>query len=229
MLLNDQGRAEVLRIVKDKDLKTRVYERLRALLEREELPVGKFLGAGELSAQLAVSRTPVREALLQLQEEGFIEIVPSRGIRVVAVTPDYVRSVYEMRIATEGYAAWRAATEMEDNERETVRQLATFQEDSLQSDDAAWLEATEALHRFLVGRLKNELLSRQVNHLVSHHTRIRKLAAGLRSRRRQAVDEHREIINALLQRDATLAYNTMARHLISVANHVTKAIIDHET
>lgn len=224
MITDDEWSADIARIVKDKDLKTRVYERLRTLLERQELPIGKFLGAGELSAQLAVSRTPVREALLQLQEEGFVEIVPSRGIRVLAVTANYVRSVYEMRIAIEGYAAWRAATEMNDAEGDALAGLVTLQEAKLEADDPRWLDATEALHRFLVDRLKNDLLSRQVARLMGHHMRIRRLAAGLRARRRHALDEHREIAGALLQRNAAAAYDAMARHLMSVASDVMNAL-----
>lgn len=224
MIADHEGPTDTLRIVKEKDLKTRVYERLRSLIEQEELPIGKFLGAGELSVRLAVSRTPVREALLQLQKEGFVEIVRSRGIRVLAVTADYVRSVYEMRIAIEGYATWRAATEMDDRERDALGGLVRLQEEKIEADDAHWLDATEALHRFLVDRLKNELLSTQVAQLIGHHTRIRRLAAGLRARRHHALDEHRTIGDALLQRNAAAAYDAMARHLMSVADDVMRAL-----
>lgn len=211
-----------------KDLKTQVYERLRASLENEGLPVGQIIGASEISSKLQVSRTPAREALLQLQEEGFIEILPSRGIRVLAVTPAYVRSVYEMRAAIEGYAAWRASQDLQDHELDTVKELADLQQTRVGSNDAAWLEGTEGLHRFLVKRLKNDLLFKQFTQLLSHHARVRRLAARLRFRRHLAVEEHCAITEALLRRDAMAAHDAMVKHLMSVASDVIRAKADKD-
>ncbi|MBI3976616.1 MAG: GntR family transcriptional regulator [Chloroflexi bacterium] len=210
-------------VPRGKDLKTAAYERLRDLIERDQLAPGTFWGAGELSARLAVSRTPVREALLQLQEEGFVEIVPFRGARVPHLTADHIRSVYEMRAALEGYAAWRAAHDLRDDEIETLKQLAELQARNRDSEDASWLEATEGLHQFLVQRLNNDLLAKQAAQLVIHHSRIRRLAAGLRHRRDVAIAEHQTVTAAILLRDPVGAYDAMTEHLMSVAADVIRA------
>lgn len=77
-------------------LRTQVYEHLREQLRLEELAPGMFISINQLMKSLGISRTPLRDALLQLQNEGFVTFLPQRGIRINELTPKDVENLYEM-------------------------------------------------------------------------------------------------------------------------------------
>ncbi|MCP4694043.1 MAG: GntR family transcriptional regulator [Desulfobacterales bacterium] len=77
-------------------LRTRVYEHLREQLKNENLKPGMFISINQLIENLGLSRTPVRDALLQLQTEGFVTFLPQRGIRINELTAKDIDNIYEM-------------------------------------------------------------------------------------------------------------------------------------
>src|SRR5512137_2684147 len=87
-----------------KSLREQVYDHLRLLLNRGELRPGGFLDLDALEKRLGVSRTPLRDALLQLEAEGFVTILPRRGVQVRALTREDIRHLYEIVGALEGAA-----------------------------------------------------------------------------------------------------------------------------
>ena len=85
-------------------LREQVYEHLRASIEAGELVPGTFLDQNRISAELGISRMPLRDAMIQLDLEGFVEVLPRRGVRVRRLTLDDVRHLYEIIGALEGAA-----------------------------------------------------------------------------------------------------------------------------
>lgn len=83
------------------DLAARAYVRMRKLFQGRVLSPAAVTSAEELSRRLHVGRTPVREALLRLRDEGFIEVLPQRGVRARAVTEGFARELYEIRCLIE--------------------------------------------------------------------------------------------------------------------------------
>jgi DNA-binding GntR family transcriptional regulator len=79
-----------------RSLREEVYEHLRALLTQGRLPRGKFLNLNALAKELGTSRTPLRDALLRLESEGFVDILNRRGVRVRELTLDRIRDIYEI-------------------------------------------------------------------------------------------------------------------------------------
>jgi DNA-binding GntR family transcriptional regulator len=87
-----------------KSLREQVYEYLREAINRGELEPGSFIDQNRLSAELGTSRTPLRDALIQLETEGFVTILPRRGVRVNCLRLDDIRHLYEIIGALEGVA-----------------------------------------------------------------------------------------------------------------------------
>jgi DNA-binding GntR family transcriptional regulator len=87
-----------------KSLREQVYEYLRASIEAGELLPGTFIDQNRISAELGISRMPLRDAMIQLELEGFVDILPRRGVRVRGLTLDDVRHLYEIIGALEGAA-----------------------------------------------------------------------------------------------------------------------------
>jgi DNA-binding GntR family transcriptional regulator len=79
-----------------RSLREEIYEHLRALLTQGRLPRGKFLNLNALAKELGTSRTPLRDALLRLESEGFVDILNRRGVRVRELTLDSIRDIYEI-------------------------------------------------------------------------------------------------------------------------------------
>jgi DNA-binding GntR family transcriptional regulator len=87
-----------------KSLREQVYDYLREAINRGELEPGSFIDQNRLSAELGTSRTPLRDALIQLETEGFVTILPRRGVQVNRLTLDDIRHLYEIIGALEGVA-----------------------------------------------------------------------------------------------------------------------------
>lgn len=91
-------------ILQTRSLREQVYEYLRAEMNRGGLQIGTFLDLGALAEHLGISRTPLRDALLQLEVEGFVEILPRRGFRVKPLTMEEIRRIYQIVGALESAA-----------------------------------------------------------------------------------------------------------------------------
>jgi DNA-binding GntR family transcriptional regulator len=87
-----------------KSLREQVYEHLRASIEAGALEPGTFIDQNRISAELGISRMPLRDAMIQLELEGFVDVLPRRGVRVRRLTLDDVRHLYEIIGALEGAA-----------------------------------------------------------------------------------------------------------------------------
>ena len=87
-----------------KSLREQVYEHLRASIEAGDLVPGTFIDQNQISSELGISRMPLRDAMIQLELEGFVDVLPRRGVRVRRLTLDDVRHLYEIIGALEGAA-----------------------------------------------------------------------------------------------------------------------------
>lgn len=178
---------------------------------------GSFLNEQELAAEIGVSRTPVREALLLLVADGLVELIPQRGAYVPAVTGRQISELMELRGVLERHAAAHtigAGTVPGDAMASTLQEQAALP-DSLDEDSAReFIRLDAAFHQLLVDAVGNELISRTYAKL-----HVRQVLVGVEAlfrtsgRRRQVCGEHQEILGALLAGDAGAAQEAISRHL----------------
>jgi DNA-binding GntR family transcriptional regulator len=149
-----------------KSLREQVYDHLRHLMSRGEIQPGAFINQDELAARLGVSRTPLRDALLQLEAEGFVAILPRRGVRVQALTVEDVRHMYEVVGALEGAAVLSAFPSLGKGELATLRRLNRDMRKALLADDFdRYYDSNLAFHDVFLDRCGNEQLVRIVRRL----------------------------------------------------------------
>src|SRR5262245_35638355 len=98
------GRGVRLEPIQHVNLTDRVYRAIKDRLLSQEIEVGSRLREDDLAAQLGVSRTPIREALMRLAQEGLVEIAPRSGTHVCTFTPDDIEQIFDLRIALESLA-----------------------------------------------------------------------------------------------------------------------------
>ena len=201
-------------------LSAKVFRKLR-----EDILSGKYQPEEELKEQviadeLGVSRTPVREALRQLELERLIRIVPNRGAFVEGITTKDVKDIYQIRMLLEGLcASWAAqnVTEEQLQELEENVYLAEFH-----ASKGNWAQMVELDNRF------HEIIyqasgSKELNHVLSdyHQYLIRVRSASLHnpSRVKECKEEHRKIVEALKLRDPKAAEEAASTHIAgTIAN-----------
>jgi DNA-binding GntR family transcriptional regulator len=154
------------RPVAPKPLREPVYEHLRLLMARGELRPGGYLDLAALESRLGVSRTPLRDALLQLEAEGFVTILPRRGVRVRPLTRDDVRHLYEIIGALEGAALLAAFPRIGSAGAATLRRLNREMREAVHAGDFDRYYARNlAFHDVFLDRCDNERLVRLVRTL----------------------------------------------------------------
>jgi len=197
--------------------KTRAYDVLKKRIIALELPPGFPINEAEVAQELGVSKTPVREALRQLESDGFVENVPTRGSTVSHITSQEVNDVFQIREILEAGAARRAA-QLGANE-ELLRELAedrrlleTAEMSSTLVDE--W-GTPEDVHLSILRSLQNQTLLDIYAGLVDRITRIRNFYGRYLATRRyhDILLEHTAILDAICAHDADLAERMMQRHL----------------
>jgi DNA-binding GntR family transcriptional regulator len=191
----------------------RAYAHLKERLLDGRIPGGTLLSENELAQHLGVSRTPVRQAFVQLEGEGFLELYPRRGALVVPVSPAEVEDVFEARLLVEEHCARRAARAGAALAGELQAALAD-QERALDAGGPAFARADRAFHRAIVAAAGNAILTRLYDALRDRQERL--AAAALArdpARAERLLAEHRAIAEALARGDADAAAHLTATHL----------------
>ena len=186
---------------------------LEAILSLDLRP-GERLSVQRLSEQLGVSRTPVKEAFLRLEQDGLVSIVPKRGTFVSDITVEDVDEILEARILVESYAAGRAAVYLS---QEGIAQAEAILHRMDQAYTSGQLLESEQIgdefHGLLLSSMRNRRLAGFLQQLEIGYTRIRHYVTELTSRHSRSIEEHYRILAAVKVGDAGQATAEMSQHL----------------
>jgi DNA-binding GntR family transcriptional regulator len=174
---------------------------------------GTLLSENELARELGISRTPVREAFLQLEAEDLLTLYPRRGALVKPISPSEADDVLEARLLIESHCAARVAAESSEAAG-ALRASVADQERVLREGGFPFVLADREFHRLIVAANGNDLLTRQYDALRDRQQRIT-LATVARDPSRVArfIAEHAAIAEAIEHRDPDAAAERMAAHL----------------
>lgn len=221
---NDNAGAEVL--------VDEIGERIRQRIMSGEVPIGTQLRQEALAAEFGVSRTPVREALRQLQAGGLITVVPNRGAVVRVPTPWEVREAYEVRAELEGLAAARAATRISEEQLDRMRAANDMMRKAAErppakaraSSPPPTTTANDTLHTIVLEASRNHRLAQvisQINHSFPRNVLWLVLRDDPPSRARN-VREHDATIAALEARDGSAARLAMIEHVLLAGEQLAR-------
>jgi DNA-binding GntR family transcriptional regulator len=195
---------------------------IRGRIMSGEIAIGAQLRQAELANELGVSRTPVREALRQLQSGGLIEVVPNRGAVVRVPVPWEVREAYQVRAQLEGFACELAVRQITNQQLETLRAVnrtmreATFESQAAPADDEPpTTSANDVFHTTIHQASGNQRLARTINEI--NETFPRNVSALVladdQRHREENVREHERIVEAIDAGDAAAARREMIAHV----------------
>jgi GntR family transcriptional regulator, rspAB operon transcriptional repressor len=199
-------------------LRGNVYGSIKAEILEMRLQAGAPLQEVELATHYGVSRTPVREALRQLLDEGFVER-RGRFYQVKELTPRDIRDLYEVRESLETMAVRLCVERADDTIIGKLRELIAAQEEALNANDLQRFSVSDtAFHLALAEGAGNGLLLQQLTVI---HEKIR-LTRGreytVPNWLKYSIDEHSRVLSALERRDATIGIAEMTYHIRSVVD-----------
>ncbi len=197
-----------------KPLREIVFETLRDAIINQVLRPGERLMEIQLAEELGVSRTPVREAIRKLELEGLVVMLPRRGAYVAGISMKDILEVFEVRAALEALAAGLAAERITEEELDEMeRQLVKETEETEANNLRSIVEIDTSFHDLLYKAARNERLVHFVNLLQEQLQRFRSASLARPGRSKNALDEHRKILEALASRDAKLAEQLAREHI----------------
>jgi DNA-binding GntR family transcriptional regulator len=193
-------------------LAERAYVAIRRLIVTLELGPGSVINERELVERLGIGRTPVREALRRLAQEGLVEVYPRRGMFVTDVDVRKLALVSEVRVALEPEAARLAAERATDAERAELQELLD-ELDAAGADDHALMALDERIHRAVYRCARNDLLATTLEQYYVLALRIWTIALDRQHELNDAVQGHRALLEAIHDGDAERAAATMRAHV----------------
>jgi DNA-binding GntR family transcriptional regulator len=177
----------------------------------------------QLASDLGISRTPVREAMVQLEREGFVRAVPRRGIYVVRKSKLEVIELITAWAALECMAARLITQNAADAEIASLRAMfATFENGRLHAKLDEYSEVNIEFHQSIIRMSGNQVLIDLAANLFAHMRMIRRKTIGEKDRADRSIRDHMHIIEALEARDTARAEELVRAHALGLADHVAK-------
>ena len=200
------------------------YEALKEAIRNNVFAPGYQGSEQEITSQLGMSRTQVHEAIIRLQEEGLVRVLPRRGVVVCTISPDDMREIYGVIIALETASSELLAERPEGERGPIADELdgvnARMESALAAADLVGWAKADERFHQLLVERSGNGRLARMFHTIMDQSHRARMLTLRLRPKPTSSVREHRAIVDAIRQGDARTARERAKQHRVAARDQL---------
>jgi DNA-binding GntR family transcriptional regulator len=205
-----------------RQLKDAVYLQLLSDIISGVLPTGAVLREAELVSRFGVSKTPLRDALVRLQKDGFVDIPPYRSAVVTGYSETDLREIYELRELLEGACAQQAALHIDGEALAELERIVRASAACVSGGEVVpgrEEELAGLIQQFdllLYAQSRNSRIDEMVGNIRGHVQRIGRLTTGIPGRLAKSVTEHQAICDAIARRDGAAAETLMREHIRSV-------------
>jgi DNA-binding GntR family transcriptional regulator len=200
------------------NLHDETVKRIREMILRGNLASGQKIDEKRLSEQMGISRTPIREALRTLSSQGCIELVPRRGAFVSQISDGDIKEMFEVMSGLEALCIRLAMPRLTDKDIEKLEKLhAAMEEGYAERNHKAYLKINWEIHAHIQKLSNNKLLIEIIDSLRAKILLFRQKQLYQPGRFEHSVQEHRELMTAIRNRDTAAAETAMARHLLRQA------------
>jgi DNA-binding GntR family transcriptional regulator len=192
------------------------YRKIKAAILEGALPPGLMASEQQIATRLAMSRTPVHHAIVRLEQDGWIQLLPRRGLQIAPISPADMHDVYETLLVLEVAAAGRLASlGLRDGDPALVAiETACLEGEAAltKGDLSAWLAADARFHTLVVESSGNRHITRLARSMLEYAQRARQVTLKLRPHPSSSNEDHRAILAALKAGDEALARERMRAH-----------------
>ncbi|MCI4445170.1 MAG: GntR family transcriptional regulator [Candidatus Aminicenantes bacterium] len=217
-----------------KSLKEQVYDFLREQMRRGEILPGSVIDMEETSRRLGVSRTPLRDALLQLESEDFVTILPRRKVVVNVLTIEDIKNYYEIIGALESIAIIKASDHLGKAELDFMDQMNREMKEAIEADDFdLYYEKNLKFHNTYLDRCGNEKLMRIVNNLKKRLYDFPRPQGFVKEWEESSIGEHAQLVQYLREgkkeeaarfiRDVHWSYEVQEKFIIKYYRHIASS------
>lgn len=197
--------------------KDQVYEYLKKAIINGELKTGQIYSEQMFADQLNISRTPVREAVLQLKQEHMLDVYNNRGIMVKPLLFADVQQIIQARIAIEGYSVRYLAQRIDTEEGQAaLQQMALclkLEEDTENFNVYDFMKSDVEFHGLIIAFTKNEYFAKTIAMLRSRLEKATLSSLKVKDRTQNALQEHRQLMDAIQSGDGARAYDFFEHHM----------------
>lgn len=202
-------------------LSSRVFHKLR-----EDILSGKYLRDDELrektiADEMGVSRTPVREALRQLELERLVTIIPNKGALVVGISTKDIQDIYEIRSRLEGLCAKWATAYMTAEQLDELDENICLSEFHIKKQHFDQLcELDNRFHEILYAASDSKMLDSVLSDFHHYVERVRRITLGEPERAKKSLEEHKKILEAIRNQDAQKAEKLATKHIMNTIENM---------
>ncbi len=210
----------------ENSLRGRVFHKIKTDILEGRYEVGHELREVTLGEELGVSRTPVREALRQLELEGLVDIIPNKGAFVRGISAKDVEDIYQIRARLEGLCASMAvecATKEELERMEEIILLTRFYEEKGDFDHLSLLDSQ--FHEMMYEACGSKMLQHLLTDYHQYVQRVRSRSLKQKQRAKKSTEEHAEILQAMKNRDAKAADELATTHILHAIENIRRGDI----
>lgn len=216
-----------LQPIEDFLVSTKVYESIRDAIISGKFPPGTKLTVDKLSAELDVSRTPVKEALVRLEREGLVENIPRRGMFVKKIKLEDAIEIYELREILESFAIRKVAESIDKETLDILTELLSKGEEYISERNLKkYSDIDERFHKILWDKSGNKRLAKILENIRSQIRLLMTSSVTVEGRAYHSLIEHKNIVSALEKKDPDLAERYMRIHVRNTKDIVLKVLIN---
>ncbi len=210
-------------------LRDLVAETLRQAIQEGKLEPGTRLMEIQLAEELGVSRTPIREAIRELEADGFVVMIPRRGTYVADISLKDIAQVFEIRTALEELAAGLAAERITESELEELERILLEISDHIEKQDIdKIIEADVRFHQVLYEASRNTRLEEIIHNLREQVLRFRSVSLKYPGRLEETWQEHRDLVEAIAEHNAARAMKIATKHMENSERTLLKGMAEDE-
>ncbi len=210
-------------------LEARVYNEVREALLCGQFKKGEWLTEHMLTQKLGVSRTPVRSALQRLAEDGLVSMTPNRGAVVIGIAKEDIVDIYRIRMRLEGLASAMAAEKITDGAKQQLSENVALFEFYVQRQDTEHIEELDtAFHSMIYEASGSRTLERILTDLHSNTKAYRSQSLCVPGRLARTLEEHKEILGAILTGNAEKAEKLTSAHIECAMENMLVVLAENE-
>ena len=223
----------IIKKVQAQSLTSVIYDQLEDMILTGRLKPGERINESKLSAQLEVSRAPIREACRQLEKHGMVQILSRRGTFVANIAVSEVKELYDIRASLDALAAEKAAVHATPEDLDEFRNILKNMHEAIEADDAKkYFEANIVFHRTIVRISRNRNLESLIEGIYNKASLCRKTNLLLSERMSISYRQHKYIFKAIEAGNPMEASTQMKHHVIeardALLNTLDSADIDRD-
>lgn len=198
----------------NKSLTSIIFDRIREDILNDQYVTGSKIIEAKLADELGVSRTPVREALKQLELDGLVENIPNRGVVVKGISKQDISDIYTIRQAIEGIAATWCVERITDSELQELKEIFDLMEFyTFKKDVEKISELNTRFHEVIYHSTKSRYLEHVLKDFQIFIKSTRNKSLKSEGRLEEALEEHRCIIDAIVAKNVEAAKESIAHHV----------------